>query len=204
MSAANLFRIVHIIWAIVSAIACVILVTSKGGHPPAIILLPIAVIFWVVGHLLVWSIAKLFGRGKTLDIGKESHARKWPLSLLIVAVLLGGVFVFGAMAIILLIAIDNDWLSDMPAILALWLPPSLCFIGILLRQPWSRVLVGWGFIAVAMFVFYQLVETAMRVTTNSMTEWIVAIVIALLALFVGQHVLRSAKIKLFYAKRPIA
>jgi hypothetical protein len=56
------------------------------------------------------------------------------------------------MAIIFLIVLENDCLSDMPTKLAIWLPPSLCFIGILLRKPWSRVLAGGGFIALAMFV----------------------------------------------------
>ena len=200
MSAAKLFRILHIVWAIVSLIACVILATSKGGHPPAIILLPIALIFWIVGHLLLWIISKLFGRREKLELGAESDVKKWPLSLLILAVLLGGVFIFGAMAIILLIVLENDWLSDMPAILALWLPPSLCFIGIMLHKPWSRLLAGWGFVGVAMIIFYQLVDSAMGSSTNSMTEWIIAISILLLAFFVGQHFLRSPRIKAFYGK----
>jgi hypothetical protein len=115
---------------------------------------------------------------------QRGGVKKWPLPLLILAIVLGGVFIFGAMAIILLVAIDNDWLSDIPVILALWLPPSICFIGILLRKPWSRVLAGWGFIGVAVFIFYQLAEAAIRGTTNSITEWGIAIAILLLALFV--------------------
>ena len=200
MSAAILFRVLHIVWAIVSLSVCVILATSKGGHPPAIILLPIALIFWLVGHLLLWTIAKLFGRGKKLELTTESDVKKWPWSLLILTVCLGGVFIFGAMAIILLIVLENDWLSDMPVILALWLPPSLCFIGMMLHKSWSRLLAGWGFVGVAMIIFYQLVDSAMRSSTNSNTEWVIAISILLLALFVGQHFLRSPKIKAFYGK----
>ena len=201
MSAVILFRILHIVWAILGVIACVILVTSKGGHPPAIILLPIALIFWVVGHVLLWIISKLFARGKKLEIRTKSDVNKWPLSLIILAVFLGGVFVFGSMAIILLIVLENDWLSDMPAILALWLPPSVCFIGILLHKSWSRALAGWGFIGVAMIILYQLVESALRNSTASVTEWVIAIAILLFTLLIGQHILRSPKIKAFYAEQ---
>ena len=200
MSAVILFRILHIVWAILGVIACVILVTSKGGHPPAIILLPIALIFWVVGHILLWIISKLFARGKKLEVRTEGDVKKWPLSLIILAVFLGGVFIFGSMAIILLIVLENDWLSDMPAILALWLPPSLCFIGILLHKSWSRVLAGWGFIGVAMIILYQLVESALRNSTASVTEWVIAIAILIFTLVIGQHILRSPKIKAFYAE----
>ena len=200
MSAVILFRVLHIVWAILGVIACVILVTSKGGHPPAIILLPIALIFWVVGHILLWIISKLFARGKKLEVRTEGDVKKWPLSLIILAVFLGGVFIFGSMAIILLIVLENDWLSDMPAILALWLPPSLCFIGILLHKSWSRVLAGWGFIGVAMIILYQLVESALRNSTASVTEWVIAIAILIFTLVIGQHILRSPKIKAFYAE----
>jgi len=200
MSAVTLFRILHIIWAILGVIACVILVTSKGGHPPAIILLPIALIFWVIGHVLLWIISKLFARGKKLEVRSESDVKKWPLSLIILAVFSGGVFIFGSMAIILLIVLENDWLSVMPAMLAFWLLPSLCFIGILLHKSWSRVLAGWGFIGVAMIILYQLVESALRNYAASVTEWVIAIAILLFTLLIGQHILRSPKIKAFYAE----
>ena len=212
MSAAILFRILHIVWAILGVIACAILITSKGGHPPAIILLPVALIFWFVGHLLLWIISKLFARGKKLEVPRETNAetkteikaetdvKKWPLSLIILAVFLGGVFVFGAMAIILLIVLNNDWLSKMPVMLVLWLPPSLCFIGILLQKPWSRVFAGWWFIVLALIYLYQIVGSAMQGRTNSISEWIIVVAISLFTLFLGQHFLRSPKIKAFYGK----
>jgi len=210
MSAAILFRILHIVWAILGVIACTILVTSKGGHPPVIILLPFALIFWVVGHLLLWIISKLFARGKKLEVTaetdvntektKDTDVKKWPLSLIILALFLGGVFVFGAMAIVWLIVSKNDWLSDMPVMLVLWLPPSLCFIGILLQKSWSRVFAGWWFIVLALIYLYQIIGSAMHGSSNSMTEWIIALAILLSTLFIGQHFLRSPKIKEFYGK----
>jgi hypothetical protein len=189
----------HIVWAIFCVIACVILVTSKGGHPPGIILLPFALIFWVIGHVLLWIISKLFARGKNLEARTESDVKKWPLSLIILTVFFGGVFIFGSMAIILFMVLQNDWLSGMPVILALWLPPSVCFIGILLHKSWSRLLAGWGFIAVAMIILYQLVESALRNNTASVTEWVIAIAILIFNLLIGLHILRSPRIKAFYA-----
>ena len=201
MTAAILFRILHIVWAILGLVASAILVTSKGGHPPAIILLPVALIFWVVGHLFLWIISKLFARGKKLEVTAENtDVKKWPLSLIILAVFFGGIFVFGAMAIIWLIVSKNDWLSDMPVMLVLWLPPSLCFIGILLQKSWSRVLAGWWFIVLALIYLYQIIGSVMHGSSNSMTEWIIALAILLSTLFIGQHFLRSPKIKAFYGK----
>ncbi len=201
MSATILFRILHIVWAILGLVASAILVTSKGGHPPAIILLPVVLIFWVVGHLFLWIISKLFARGKKLEVRKETDVKKWPLSLIILALFFGGIFVFGAMAIILHMVLENDRLRKLPLMLALWLPPSLCFIGILLQKPWSRIFAGWGFIALAMLYLYQIIGSVMHGRTNSMTEWIIALAILLSTLFIGQHFLRSPKIKAFYGKQ---
>jgi hypothetical protein len=157
-------------------------------------------VFVIRTHVLLWIISKLFARGKKLEVRTETDVKKWPLSLIILAVFLGGVFIFGSMAIILFIVLENDWLSGMPAILALWLPPSLCFIGILLHKSWSRLLAGWGFIGVAMIIFYQLVESTLRNNTASVTEWVIAIAILIFNLLIGQHILRSPKIKAFYAE----
>lgn len=89
----------------------------------------------------------------------------------------------------------------MPEMLALWLPSSLCFIGILLQKPWSRLFAGWGFIVWPMIFFYQIIGSAMHGRTNSVTEWIVVVAIALFTLFIGVHILRSPEIKAFYGKQ---
>ncbi|MFT5137639.1 MAG: hypothetical protein ACI8XV_002679 [Arenicella sp.] len=75
MCAATLFRILHIVWAIVSVTACVVFATSKGGHLSAMILLPIALIFWLLGHLLLWIISKIFGQGRKLKTDAETDLR---------------------------------------------------------------------------------------------------------------------------------
>ena len=200
MSAATLFRIIHFVWAIIGICVCVSLIISRGGHPPAIILLPGALLFWAVGHALLLFSSKLFTRGKKLETRTEVDGKKWPLSLVILAFFLGGVFISGVMVIILLILFGNDWLSQMPVMLALWLPPSACFIGILLHKPWARVLAGWWFIGLATIYLYLVVSGVMRGRTTSMTEWIFVLAVVLIPMFVGQHILRSLKIKAFYGK----
>lgn len=57
-----------------------------------------------------------------------------------------------------------------------------------------------GFIGVAMIILYQLVESALRNNTASVTEWVIAIAILIFSLLIGQHILRSPKIKAFYAE----
>jgi hypothetical protein len=75
MCAATLFRILHIVWAIVSLTVCVVLATSKGGHPPAIILLPLRLYFGCLGICFCGLFLKLLGRAGQGRAGQEAKNR---------------------------------------------------------------------------------------------------------------------------------
>ena len=45
------FWFAHLIWAVLGLSGCALLIFAGGeGHPPAIILLPVALVVWALGH----------------------------------------------------------------------------------------------------------------------------------------------------------
>ncbi len=194
------FRSLHSVWAIIGVSITAVLATSTGGHPPAAIFAPVALVFWIAGHVLIGFSHKLAKQGKILAGARDNVSGKWPLTLVLLAIVFGCVFAFGLFAIISMVLIEHNWRNKLPILLLLWLPPSICFIGILLRQAWSRLLASAGFIAVALFLLFQMTESLVRGNRHSVSDWIGGIVVLLVFLFLGQHIFRSSKIKAFYSK----
>ena len=195
-----IFLLLNIIWAIVGISVVVILGTSTKGHPPGIVFAPIALVLWIIGHVLLWLIHKLAIRGNKQADTKSSAESDWPITLVLLAIFFGIIFVFGFFGIALKVMFEHNWQSKLPIMLIIWLPPSLCFVGILLRQSWSRIMAGSGFIIVAMFLLYQMIESQMQSQRHTALDWLVAIVLLIICVSLGQHILRSSRIKEFYSK----
>ncbi len=197
----NVFRWLHVVWATIGASISVLLATAKGGHPPGIVFVPIAAAIWLVGHILLWGSHKLAIRGKYLAESRGITSGKWPLAIIFLVFLFGIVFFFGLFGIVWQILFERDSLRELAIPLAVWIPSSLCFFGIVLRHDWSRLLAGSGFIVVAIILLYEMIASFMRGYRNSSAEWATVIVIFVLLSFFGQYVLRSSSIKTFFSKR---
>lgn len=91
----NVFRWLHIVWAIIGASICILLATLEGGHPPGLVFVPIAAAIWVVGHVLLWLSCKLAIRRKYLLDNRNIVRGKWPVMLIVLVILCGIVFIFG-------------------------------------------------------------------------------------------------------------
>lgn len=178
----------------------VLLVTAKGGHPPGLVLVPVVAAIWLAGHVFLWGSHKLAIRGKYLADDKNTSSGKWPLAIIFLIFIFGLIFFFGLFGILWQIFSQRDWLRGLAIPLAVWIPSSLCFFGIVLRHDWSRLLAGSGFIVLAIILLYEMIASFMRGYRNSSAEWAIAIVIFVLLSLFGQYVLRSSSIKTFFSK----
>jgi hypothetical protein len=195
----NLFRWIHAVWAIIGASSCILLAAAKGGHPPGLVFVPVAAAIWLAGHLLLWASHKLAIRGKKLAESKNISSGRWPVTIILLTIVCGAIFIFGLFGIAWQVLSERNWLHELAIPLLYWIPASLCFFGILLRQDWSRVLAGSGFMVVAAILLYEMVASAMRGYRNSTIEWLIVIALFISLVLLGLYVLRSPKIKAFYA-----
>jgi hypothetical protein len=95
----NVFRWLHIVWAFIGASICILLATLKGGHPPGLVFVPVAVAIWLLGHVLLWLSRKLLIQGKSSADNGNSTRGKWPLMLIVFVILLGVVFILGILGL---------------------------------------------------------------------------------------------------------
>lgn len=196
----NVFRWLHIAWAIVGATICILLATAEGGHPPALVLVPVAAAIWLAGHGLFWVSHKLAIRGKCIADNKNIASDKWPLAIILLVFISGIVFISGLFGIVWQVLSERDWIHKLPIPFAVWIPSSLCFFGILLRQEWSRILAGGGFIVVAVILLYETIANIMRGQNYSIIEWLILIAIFVLLILLGQYIFLSSRIKAFFSK----
>lgn len=196
----NVFRWLHIVWAIVGASVCILLATAKGGHPPGLVFVPIAAVIWLAGHVVLWVSRKLAIRGKSIADARNGAGGKWPLILIPLVIIFGVVFVFGLFWIIWQVSFERDWLRELTVPLAFWIPSSLCFFGILLRHYWSRILIGSGFIVIGVILLYEMIASFMRGYRNSNDEWVMVIALFIILVLFGSYILRSPSIKAFLSK----
>jgi len=197
----NVFRWLHVAWAIIGASVCILLATAKGGHPPGLAFVPIAAVIWLAVHMLFWVSRKLAIRGKDLADNRNVVSGKWPPTIILLVFIFGIVFIVGLFAIVWHVLSGRDWPRELAILLAVWIPSSSCFFGILLRQNWSRILAGSGLIVVAVILLYEMFASLMRGYQNSTTEWVIVIAIFGLLVLFGQYILRSSNIKAFYSER---
>ena len=177
------------------------LATAKGGHPPGLVFIPVAAVIWLAGHVLLWVSRKLAIRGKDLADNRNVVSGKWPPTIILLVFIFGVIFIVGLSGIVWQVLFERDWLRELAIPLTVWIPSSLCFFGILLRQDWSRILAGSGFIVVAVILLYEMIASFVRGYQNSTTEWVIVVAIFGLLILFGQYILRSSSIKAFYSKR---
>lgn len=198
----TVFRALHILWAIVAMSVIAILAMSSKGHPPGIVFVPVVLVIWITGHVFLWLSHLLVKRGQTHAENEEGALDKWPLALALIALIFGGTFIFGVITFGVTSLIgSNSPRSLLLTVLLPWLPTSICFIGILLRQSWSRFATSGLFFAAALFLLYQMMQSlGYPPEYHSTTEWIGTTLVVFLLVGLGWHFFRSQKIRAFLSR----
>jgi hypothetical protein len=143
----------HGVWAAVGVVVCLLLVlTGRGGHPPAIILLPVVLAGWAVGHCLIWGALRLAAADRLAGAGTAGH-EAWPPGLQVVLVGTAAAALAGVVQIVGSV-LTGGWYpfqqaGEWAAMLLVWLVHAACFAALLLRRrsarPLSAALVfGWA------------------------------------------------------------
>ena len=195
------FRLAHTIWALLAASLCVLLVVGGGGHPPPIIFLPVVLVIWCLGHVALWGIRRLEARGRELTPEAKGERGSWPLGLIIALigtgivvcvglVQLGGTLFLGKWYIFA----DTLWAIAMAVSLA----HAACFVGLLLRRPWSRpatavLSIGW-----ALLLVWQISEQLVHGHRINLAAYVTLFGGIALLSFLGYHILFSRRIRAFF------
>jgi hypothetical protein len=193
-------RAAHAVWAAVGVIVCLLLVlTGRGGHPPAIILLPLVLVAWAVGHGLIWGALRLAAAGRRKGAG-AADGQPWPLGLKVAVVCTAAAALLGVAQVVGTV-LTRRWYpfnqaGEWTAMLLVWLVHAACFAALLLRRGWSRLLsaalaFGW-----AVLLGVQVAEHFRRGASDTTGLFIVVALMVSLLLF-GSYLVSSSKARSF-------
>lgn len=195
------FKWVHASWAALGLGASLVLIFAGGeGHPPAIVLLPLALVIWVVGHVALLAIAWLVLRGAPAEV----MPGRWPAGVIIALIGTGVVGSLGVVQVVVTLVL-GDWYPFQGALwfiaLGVALVHAAAFVGTLLRRAWARataagVSFGWAFL-----LSRQIVDHLTSAYRINVAELALALACIAALVVLGTHLWRSQRIKAFLKAR---
>lgn len=191
-------RVAHAVWAAVCITVCLLLVfTGREGHPPAIILLPLVLAAWAVGHGFLWGAHRLAAAGRRASADDD---RAWPLGLQAAVVCTAAATLVGVVQVGGTVLTRNwyptSYAGVWAAMLLVCLVHAACLTALLLRRSWSRwlsaaIAFGW-----AALLGNQVAEHLLSGSSDSSGLLIAVALMASLLLF-GWYLLSSGKVRSF-------
>jgi hypothetical protein len=178
------------------------LVLAGEGHPAPIIFLPLVAVIWVVGHIVIWGVGWLAAKGRRrLDTTAEPATQSWPVGLRLALI---GTAVGASVGIIQIVV--TAYLGRLypyhgatlwTTMLIIWLVHGTSFVGLLLRQRWSRFLSSAVAFAWALLSVWQIVEHLVRGYRLEIGSLLILAAGAVFLVFIGAHLATSSRVRSF-------
>lgn len=175
--------------------------TTNTGHPPLIAFLPLVILVWVVGHLAIWGVAGLAIRGQRFSIETGGKDRSWPVGLTLAVTGTGILTLAGVFQIIVTGYLGKLYpyhnVNLWTIMLVIKLVHAVCFVGLLLRQQWSRLpsallAMGWAVLMVS-----QITEHLPLRASSNIAELTFAFGILVSLFILGIYLVVSREVKSF-------
>jgi hypothetical protein len=196
------YRVAHAAWAAVCIVCCLLLVlTGRTGHPPAIILLPVVLLAWAMGHGFIWGVQRLADKGRRTVAPTATDGQRWPLALRLTAIGTGSATLVGVTQIVGTL-LKGDWYpfghaSAWWAMLVVWAVHAACFAGLLLRRRWSRLLSATLAFGWAALLGFQVVEHLAPGASPDTAGMGIAIGLMVMLVLLGCYLASSGKVRSF-------
>jgi hypothetical protein len=192
----------HAGWAVLAVVVSILMIfTTNTGHPPLIALLPLVILVWVVGHLAIWAVASLAIKGQRVSIETGGKGRSWPVGLTLAVTGTGILTLAGVIQIIVTGYLGKlypyHYVGLWAIMLVIKLVHAACFVGLLLRQQWSRLAsallaMGWAVLMVS-----QITEHLPPRPSSNIAELVIAFGILVSLFILGIYLVFSREVKSF-------
>ena len=194
-------RVAHALWAGIAVSVSLLLVFGGRGHPPPIIFLPLVIVVWVVGHFTVWGVEWLAAKGQRLASENEGRNKSWPVGLRLALIGTGVAASIGLLQIIVTGYQGKMYpfhdVTLWMIMMAIWLVHGACFVGLLLRRPWSRLVSVMLALAWSLLSASQIAEHLARGYSVDIAELLIVSVSMVFSFLFGLHLATSSRIKSF-------
>jgi hypothetical protein len=193
------FRWVHGIWALFWLVACALLILTGGGHPPPIVLLPVALVVWLIGHAALGVLRWLATRGRRGATRHGIDSLSWPPGVALASLGTGAVFLLGSFLLVVSAVLQRPYPfrgSLSTVMLVVWACHSGSFVGLLLRRSWSRLLFAGLCFAWTVFLAWQAV-TGLAGGRVEPLGLLLALTLGSLLTVLGLHFVSSRRVREF-------
>jgi hypothetical protein len=195
-------RLVHAVWAALSAIVCLYLIfTEQTGHPPPIVLVPYVLVAWSFGHGFIWVAQRLAAKGRSWPAHTDTGEKSWPIGLRLALVSTGIAALVGILQVVGTV-LKRQWYPYPEAglwvtMLFVWLVHAASFAGLLMRRRWSRLssatlAFGWS-----VLLGKQITEQLVRDTGTDTSGVMIAAALIVSLLLFAAYLVWSREVRLF-------
>lgn len=192
-----MIRFLHIIWVIAAIAVSVMIVQSKGSHPPALVLLPVMVGVWLLGHIILWISQWVVRRSSKSIFADQTMRQRWPPAVVLVTVSLG-LTCFASTIIAIILYIRNNTQDQVVALAVLAAISALLFIGLLMRKNWARLMVIVLLLGTAAWVAMEMGQAIWKAYNHPANDWLIASGIVIVLLGLGLHLLKSKRVRMYF------
>ncbi|NNK93069.1 MAG: hypothetical protein HKP41_01835 [Desulfobacterales bacterium] len=195
-------RAVHAVWAALAVVVTLFMIfTINQGHPPLVVFFPLVVLIWITGHLGIWCVVRLVAKGRGVATESGSQGRSWSVGFWLAVIGTGVLTSAGVFQLIVTVYLGRlypyHYVNLWSVMLLIKVVHAACFVGLLLRQRWSRLtsaLLAFGW---TMLMALQIAEHLPPRAPTSLTELMIAFGIMVSLFTLGIHLIVSPKVKSF-------
>ena len=195
-----MFLFLHLAWAAAGIFGIVMAVISKGGHPPALVLLPAVLGIWLLGHIFIWISQWLVKRSAKSIFAEQTTRQRWPPSVLLVTVLTG-VTCFIAAIVGGVLMYKGSPHGEGVMFLVIAGISAIVFAGLLARKNWSRLIVIVLLISHATWLALEMAQSLWKGYAHPLNDWLIASGLFIVLVGLGMHWLKSKRVRNYFGGR---
>ncbi len=189
----------HGLWGALGLSICLLLALAGGGHPPPIVFVPVVVAVWATGHGAIWATGRIAARGRRSREADGRVVTASPLLLKLALALTGLAGAIGLVQVVASLLLSELYPFRLPGLwvlaMAIWTAHAACFVGLLLRKRWSRLLCAALPLAWAALLAKQIVEHLASGTSSDPGELLIAVALIVLLVVFGGYLAASKRVK---------
>ena len=195
----------HAAWAAIAiTVSLFMIFTKQRGDPPVMVLVPLVLKIWAVGHFVIWAVQWLAARGRRIVSQSGGERKPWPIGLRLALIGTGVPALIGIFQL-LMSGLQRKWYPFLDAglwgvMLAVWLVHGVCFVGMLLRHQWSRVVSAMLSFGWALLLASQISEHLSPRVSSDTAELLIAVVLMVILFLFGLYLAWSRKVKSFFKR----
>lgn len=193
-----MFLFLHLAWAAAGIFGTVMVIMSKGGHPPALVLLPAVVGVWLLGHVFIWISQWIVRRSAKSIFADQPTRQRWPPSVVLMIIAMG-LSCFATLIIggVLLYKGSPHGEGIMFLVAAAIL--GLLFAGLLARKNWSRLIVIILLVSLATWLVLEMGQSIMKGYQQPLNDWLIAAGLLLFLVGLALHWLKSSRVRNYFS-----